>query len=149
MSKGLASRAQSMLGPRVSDRYLRFLEREQYEHLEYLHIFSRCFEGWFLPNFCDHRSLYDMERLGRVSGVRNLTRGGWQLTFPNLAPLAILETVLEETGTREAGGLLAMGLQPRPCAVFLVNELGRRCIPVANTLDAFIRGRSWQEPESP
>jgi hypothetical protein len=75
--------------------------------------------------------------------VTDLSQRAWNESFPNLAPLATLETIQHERKRLAAGGLLAMGLQPGPCAVYLVTHLGRDALPVAKTLDAFIRGRLW------
>ena len=142
VSTGLANQAARKLGERVCGRYLNFLRREQYERLTYLHIWACEIDGCFLPNFRDHRSLYNFERLAKVSGIPNLSRQRWNSTIPQLAPLATLEGSVEEGSCAPVGALLAMGMQPMPCPVFLIVGPSLRVHPLAETLDAFIGGES-------
>ena len=145
MSSCLASRARQLAGPRLPSRYLEFLEHQEYDGLEYLHLLSHSFDGWFLPNFCDIRGLHDLTQLGHLSGVAELRRETWDASFPNLAPIAVLETVSHRHRRQLAGGFLAMGLQPGPCAIHLVTHVARPSIPVAKSLDTFIRGHLWRD----
>jgi hypothetical protein len=118
------------------------LRREEYERLAYLELSGCEVQGCFLPDFRDHRSLYDYERLAKVSGISTLSQTRWKATFPQLAPLATLELMNEERVSKPVGALLAMGMQPMRCPVFLIAGPYLHVHPLAETLDAFIGGES-------
>ena len=127
-------------------RYLRFYDKREFAGLGRLQLKQGFLEGDFDTQLNSSRLLRDIEGLTSRHHFPPYSVARWLEEFPGLVPLSVLdEARFGVAGGTPSGAFLAVRLNRPACPVYVVVREGPAALPLASSLDAFIRGQAWRD----
>jgi len=127
-------------------RYLNFFETREFRGLSKIQLKRGFLEGEFVVDYNVTRRLLDIEGLLEHEQFHETDGLAWKLTFPGFVPFATLESTLHYgSGSVSVGAFLVLRLSRPECPVYVAVRDGPAVMPLARSLDAFVRGQAWRD----